>query len=205
MTKLLPLLLLLLWASLVTVGVSAQDPANDLLADIHQRLDELRPLRIAFDQTQVLHDLDFTLRSSGEMVLAVDDTLSWRQLDPIQTEHTITDNGIEDQGGDGLTGAAGRLVSEVVRAILLADQGSSSACSSFTSPVDRQYPWRLELTPKQKWIAVALDRVALHGRMWVDHVDIHYSGGDHVTLALQPPQSLAETTRRGSGQRAESL
>ncbi len=166
------------------------DQLAALLAPARTPLAQSQALRGAFEQRKFLVGIPKPLVSRGEFTFARDRGVWWHTRVPFDSEFILTRDGMtqRDAGGTPITLSsqqqpALRVVADVFLSLFALDL-KLLAESFDTFGVPDAQGWQLGLVPHAGALGGVIQRVTIHGKTRVDHVELVDSHGDRTELLL---------------------
>lgn len=174
---------------LITLGLSWSAAAIDF-AELARITATPATLSGQFQQTKTLKALDTSITSSGHFSYVRNQQINWVTERPLQSEITMTPNGIRSrQNGEVVMELGGdkqpavKLMSDILFSVLTADWQALKQHFSMTGNIDGDN-WDIELTPLTDELQSAVSRIHLTGARYLQQVDLTEASGDQVRITF---------------------
>jgi len=195
-----------LWAvalcAMALAPVHAAEPAaQELLAQVRQRVQEAPVVRGTFEQLKTVKGFKQPLRSSGDFVVARGRGIVWHVLRPYESLLVVKHDSLQSRGSDGKVTMQMRAQDEpvlrTVNAMLFAVMSANLAELTQHFEVTGQVAakgWSLHLVPRDPPLAQWLAAVDLQGNQFVQEVKLQEARGDSSVIRITAP--VAENALR---------
>lgn len=197
-----------LWAlalalcALALVPAHAAEPAaQELLAQVRQRVQDAPAVRGTFEQLKTVKGFKQPLRSSGDFVVARGKGIVWHVLRPYESLLVVKPDSLQSRGSDGKVTLQMRAQDEPVLrtvnamlfAVMSADLAELTQHFEVTGQVAAK-GWSLHLVPRDPTLAQWLTAVDLQGNQFVQEVKLQEARGDSSVIRITAP--VAENALR---------
>jgi hypothetical protein len=188
--------------ALALAPAHATEPAaQELLAQVRQRVQDAPVVRGTFEQLKTVNGFKQPLRSSGDFVVARGRGIVWHVLRPYESLLVVKPDSLQSRGSDGKVTTQMRAQDEPVLrtvnamlfAVMSADLAELSRHFEVTGQVVAK-GWSLHLVPRDPTLAQWLASVDLQGSQFVQEVKLREARGDSSVIRILAP--LAESTLR---------
>lgn len=195
-----------LWAvalcAMALAPVHAAEPAaQELLAQVRQRVQDAPVVRGTFEQLKTVKGFKQPLRSSGDFVVARGRGIVWHVLRPYESLLVVKPDSLQSRGSDGKVTMQMRAQDEpvlrTVNAMLFAVMSANLAELAQHFEVTGQVAakgWSLHLVPRDPTLAQWLAAVDLQGNQFVQEVKLQEARGDSSVIHITAP--VAENALR---------
>lgn len=179
----------------------ATPAAQDLLAQVRQRVQDAPVVRGGFEQLKTVKGFKQPLRSSGDFVVARGKGIVWHVLKPFESTLVVRPDSLQSRGSDGKLTMQMRAQDEpvlrTVNAMLFAVMSANLAELAQHFEVTGQVAakgWSLHLVPRDPTLAQWLASVELQGNQFVQEVKLQEARGDSSLIRILTP--MAENALR---------
>ncbi|WP_428001162.1 outer membrane lipoprotein carrier protein LolA [Acidovorax sp.] len=180
---------------------SATPAAQDLLAQVRQRVHDAPVVRGGFEQLKTVKGFKQPLRSSGDFVVARGKGIVWHVQRPFESTLVVRPDSLQSRGSDGKLTMQMRAQDEpvlrTVNAMLFAVMSANLAELAQHFEVTGQLAakgWSLHLVPRDPTLAQWLASVELQGNQFVQEVKLQEARGDSSLIRILTP--VAENALR---------
>lgn len=180
---------------------AAEPAAQELLAQVRQRVQDAPVVRGGFEQLKTVKGFKQPLRSSGDFVVARGKGIVWHVLRPFESTLVVKPDSLQSRGSDGqLTmqmraqdEPALRTVNAMLFAVMSANLTELAQHFEVTGQVAPK-GWSLHLVPRDPTLAQWLAAVDLQGNQFVQEVKLQEARGDSSLIRILAP--VAENALR---------
>jgi len=180
----------------------AADPAaQDLLAQVRQRVQDANVVRGEFDQQKAVKGFKQPLNSSGDFIVARGKGIVWHVRRPFESVLVVKPDSLQSRGSDGKLTLQMRAQDEpvlrTVNAMLFAVMSANLTELAQRFEVSGNVTpkgWALHLVPRDATLAQWLTAVDLQGNQFVQEVRLQEARGDASVIRISAP--LAESALR---------
>lgn len=179
----------------------AAPAAQELLAQVRQRVQDAPVVRGGFEQLKTVKGFKQPLRSSGDFVVARGKGIVWHVLKPFESTLVVRPDSLQSRGSDGKLTMQMRAQDEpvlrTVNAMLFAVMSANLAELAQHFEVTGQVAakgWSLHLVPRDPTLAQWLASVELQGNQFVQEVKLQEARGDSSLIRILTP--VAENALR---------
>lgn len=180
---------------------AAEPAAQELLAQVRQRVQDAPVVRGTFEQLKTVKGFKQPLRSSGDFVVARGRGIVWHVLRPYESLLVVKPDSLQSRGSDGKVTMQMRAQDEpvlrTVNAMLFAVMSANLAELAQHFEVTGQVAakgWSLHLVPRDPTLAQWLAAVDLQGNQFVQEVKLQEARGDSSVIHITAP--MAENALR---------
>lgn len=178
---------------------SAEDLAQNLLAQPAKEISQARVLRGKFIHKKYLAEMPAPLEARGEFVFMRDRGLYWHTLQPFESVFVLTPTAIvqQDEGGaamkmDAARQPAVRAAAGIFMALFSVDLQSLAKQFDLYGSVDetaeksaqKSGAWQLGLRPKDSAMSAVFKRAVVNGAARVQAVELQDAHGDRTLIQL---------------------
>lgn len=188
-------------SSLAQTAAPATPAAQELLAQVRQRVHDAPVVRGGFEQLKTVKGFKQPLRSSGDFVVARGKGIVWHVLRPFESTLVVRPDSLQSRGSDGKLTLQMRAQDEpvlrTVNAMLFAVMSANLAELAQHFEVTGQVAakdWSLHLVPRDPTLAQWLSAVELKGNQFVLEVKLQEARGDASVIRILSP--VAENALR---------
>ncbi|EOC1426827.1 outer membrane lipoprotein carrier protein LolA [Cronobacter dublinensis] len=177
------------------------------LDELQQRFTQQPVVRAHFEQTRTIKDMPQPLRSRGEMIIARDKGLLWRQTQPFPMTLLLDDTRmaqqINDQPPQVVTAQNNPQMfqfNHLLRALFQADRKVLEQNFRIDFQVNGQGRWRLALTPVTTPLDKIFASIELEGRDYLETINLSDKQGDQTDIVFSQhhlePATLTDEERQ---------
>lgn len=188
-------------SSVAQTATPAAPAAQELLAQVRQRVQDAPVVRGGFEQAKTVKGFKQPLRSSGDFVVARGKGIVWHVLQPFASTLVVRPDSLQSRDSDGKVTLQMRAQDEPVLrtvnamlfAVMSANLGELAQHFEVTGQVAAK-GWSLHLVPRDRTLAQWLTAVELQGNQFVQEVRLQEARGDSSVIRILAP--AAENTLR---------
>ncbi|EOC0208465.1 outer membrane lipoprotein carrier protein LolA [Cronobacter dublinensis] len=177
------------------------------LDELQQRFTQQPVVRAHFEQTRTIKDMPQPLRSRGEMIIARDKGLLWRQTQPFPMTLLLDDTRmaqqINDQPPQVVTAQNNPQMfqfNHLLRALFQADRKVLEQNFRIDFQDNGQGRWRLGLTPVTTPLDKIFASIELQGRDYLETINLSDKQGDQTDIVFSQhhlePATLTDEERQ---------
>ncbi|ELY4509401.1 outer membrane lipoprotein carrier protein LolA [Cronobacter dublinensis] len=177
------------------------------LDELQQRFTQQPVVRAHFEQTRTIKDMPQPLRSRGEMIIARDKGLLWRQTQPFPMTLLLDDTRmaqqINDQPPQVVTAQNNPQMfqfNHLLRALFQADRKVLEQNFRIDFQDNGQGRWRLALTPVTTPLDKIFASIELQGRDYLETINLCDKQGDQTDIVFSQhhlePATLTDEERQ---------
>ncbi|HDI3034941.1 TPA: outer membrane lipoprotein carrier protein LolA [Cronobacter turicensis] len=177
------------------------------LDELQQRFTQQPVVRAHFEQTRAIKDMPQPLRSQGEMIIARDKGLLWRQTRPFPMTLLLDDarmaQQINDQPPQVVTAQNNPQMfqfNHLLRALFQADRQVLEQNFRIDFQDNGQGRWRLMLTPVTTPLDKIFASIELKGRDYLETINLSDKQGDQTGIVFSQhrlkPATLTDDERQ---------
>lgn len=190
------LLVALAMLPMLTILANPARGADELVAEVRQRLTAAAVYRGNFEQRRELTGIARPLVSTGQFLLSNAHGLMWLVRAPLVADYKFVLAGVFQRlhGGNwqvaaGSEGPAERYL-KIMLSVMSGDLPALQRDFEITS-TGTIASWTLTLRPRSSMLARALDVISVRGGDWIDAVVIQEQAGSRTTIRLDLQSSAA--------------
>lgn len=193
---------LVLGALVLLLPAHAAEPtAQELLAQVRQRVQDAPVVRGGFEQLKTVKGFKQPLRSGGDFIVARGKGIVWHVQKPFESTLVVRPDSLQSRGSDGKVTMQMRAQDEPVLrtvnamlfAVMSANLAELAQHFDVAGRVDGK-GWSLHLVPRDPTLAQWLAAVDLQGNQFVQEVKLQETRGDSSVIRILAP--VAENALR---------